>query len=55
MIIQITNDLSPQHENHTITTKINPEEITKTIINDPNLNKILAPIQPILKPIIEKL
>ena len=54
LVSQITNDLSPQNINNTITTNINPQQITKTIINDPTLNKIIAPVKPIIKPVIEK-
>ena len=54
MVSQTTSDLSPQNVNKTITTSINPKEIAKTIINDPNLNKVLAPVQQIIKPIIQK-
>ena len=49
MVTQISNDLSPQNVNITIKTSINSKEIGKTIINDPNLNKILAPVQPIMQ------
>ena len=45
MISQLINDLSPQDKN--------PQQIAKTIINDQNLNKLLALIQPIIKPIIK--
>ena len=49
LVSQITNDLSTQNVNHIVTTSINPNKRAKTIINDPNLNQVLAPIQPIIK------
>ena len=39
---------------NTITKSINPPKKAKTLINDPNLNKVLAPVQPIIKPKIQK-
>ena len=53
IISQLTNELSPQHITHTIN-NINPKEITTQIINDPNLNKIIKPIQPTLQPIVKQ-
>ena len=55
LVSQIPTDLSPQNINNTITTSINPKETVKTIINDPNLNKIIAPVQPIIEPVIQKM
>ena len=46
-------EFSPQNITNTIN-NINPKEITKQIINDPTLNKIIKPVQPTLQPIINK-
>jgi len=50
---RLKNDLSPNNITHTINTNINPKRITRQIINDPTLNKIIKPVQPTIQPIIK--
>ena len=60
-IKQVISNVNPNNLNNLInqikselSKNPNPKEITKQIINDPTLNQITKPIQPILQPIINK-
>jgi hypothetical protein len=52
---KLKHDLAPNNITHTFNTSINPKDITKTIITDPTINKILIPVQPTLQPIMKQI
>ena len=55
---QVISNVNPNNLNNLINqikseiSNPNPKEITKQIINDPTINQIIKPVQPILQPII---